>query len=455
MNGNPVVVRGGGSQLVSWTSAGAKFVATESPLAASGPVTVSAMAAFKGSTTLVGSDYEQRFLARVWTSTDGLAWTEVMTTGLDRPADMVAISASPDVLYAAGLFRVGPDPAVGTFHPAIWRSADGQHWQSLTPPADGEGSVTALTTPPGSVIGAMNVDGAGSIWRSLDNGATWTRAAVEVGAQNRNWRIGSIAHLGDRLVGVGETLDDTGIAVLVLVSTDDGATWVNAPQPPLAAGGGEGGASVVAAAGVFWLATSEYNSGFTNPDLCYRDLSACQTGARPVLMRSPDGIEWVEVDLSGLWVSWIERLVDVGDRGMMLVGRAGRSPRLLTWTWPSGSEPPRRPAPQEPRADEPPLAEFDGRLAVGVTYRFPLYIHCGMRLLGNFNDRWWYLVKGSSVWDPEIGTREEPPAHWPIADQYIFGTITLVDADTIEYTIPSGEVIAVYEASADPPQLCA
>ena len=46
-------------------------------------------------------------------------------------------------------------------------------------------------------------------------------------------------------------------------------------------------------------------------------------------------------------------------------------------------------------------------------------------------------------------------AHWPIAAEAIFGMITLIDDDTINYSLPSGEVIAVYEPATADPALCA
>jgi hypothetical protein len=184
-------------------------------------------------------------------------------------------------------------------------------------------------------------------------------------------------------------------------------------------------------------------------------VEACQGGGRPVLLRSVDGVEWVEIDLAPLELSSIERIVDVADHGMMVIGHEPQSPRLATWTWSSGDEPPRRPLPNAASPDEVPLVAFGDRLTVGATYRFPLHFHCGIELLGSFNDRWWYLVEGSTQWDPTVDSPAAPPANWPVANEFIFGTITLVDADTIEYTIPSGEVIAIYEASTVEPELCA
>ena len=455
IDGNPVVVHGGEGRLVSWVSTGGEFVATDSPVDTSAPVWVFDLAQFEDSAILVGSDSE-RFVPRVWTSTDGAAWTEVETTGLDQPADVLVVRAAPDALYAAGLLREGPDPAVGTFVPAIWRSTDARHWEAVTPPRPVDnGHVSALSVGADSMAVAVNVDAAGSIWRSTDRGETWTRAAVDVGSQAAVWQIGSIARLGDRLVGGGVRYDDTDGAPLVVVSTDDGATW-SSSRSPLAGEGGEGGGDVVTAAGAFWISAAEFSNGFSNPDACYRDLQVCQTGARPVLLRSTDGVEWADIDLAPLSLSTIERVVDVADHGVMVVGRVAMSPRTETWTWSGDGEPPRRPPPEEgPLSDMPPLVGNGDRLAVGATYRFPLYVHCGMGLLGEFNGRWWMLVAGSTEWDPAVDPSATAPAHWPIAQEFIYGTITLVDADTIEYRIPSGEVIAVYEASTAQPQGCA
>lgn len=64
-------------------------------------------------------------------------------------------------------------------------------------------------------------------------------------------------------------------------------------------------------------------------------------------------------------------------------------------------------------------------------------------------------MEGSTAWDPEAEPSDAPPAHWRITQEFVFGMITFVDADRIEYTIPSGEVTAVYEAPTTEPQGCA
>lgn len=146
---------------------------------------------------------------------------------------------------------------------------------------------------------------------------------------------------------------------------------------------------------------------------------------------------------------WVHAVVGAGD-GVVLVGSARR---VLVWRWPSSAAPPLR-APRE--ALEVPafeLARNAAELAVGTTYRLPLYIHCGMDYLADLNGRHWYLAhapKGTV----ETGAGHRPPSSWPVAQQTIFGYVTLVDEDTIEYTIGDGEVIAIYEPSDQQPPGC-
>jgi hypothetical protein len=94
------------------------------------------------------------------------------------------------------------------------------------------------------------------------------------------------------------------------------------------------------------------------------------------------------------------------------------------------------------------VAEYGQDLVPGVRYRFPLDVHCGMDHVGEFNGTNWYL-------QPARGLLQDPPAHWPIAQGTIFGYVTLVDGDTIEYSIGQGEVIGSYAPETREPQACA
>ena len=115
------------------------------------------------------------------------------------------------------------------------------------------------------------------------------------------------------------------------------------------------------------------------------------------------------IDLTALSTSSIEGLAADPTNALALVGRVAGTSQLAVWTWPGQTAPPPRPPPVEPPASEPPLAQGGDRLTVAETYRYPLHIHCGLGLLGRFNDRWWVLVEGSTVVDPDLGGGNAPP----------------------------------------------
>jgi hypothetical protein len=89
---------------------------------------------------------------------------------------------------------------------------------------------------------------------------------------------------------------------------------------------------------------------------------------------------------------------------------------------------------------------------IGRRYPVPLYVHCGMD--------WLYL--GETPWqradggpDVETGAGDPSPDDWPMAGQMIFGFATLVDEDTVEYSIGDDEVIATYAPPTEDPPGCA
>ena len=99
------------------------------------------------------------------------------------------------------------------------------------------------------------------------------------------------------------------------------------------------------------------------------------------------------------------------------------------------------------RDDSLPTVQWGADLEVGQTYRYDLYIHCGMDFLGEFNGSLFGLV------DPPRGAT--PKSSWPMVPDEILGLVTLVDGDTIEYSIPSGEVIATYRTTDEEAPACA
>ncbi len=102
-----------------------------------------------------------------------------------------------------------------------------------------------------------------------------------------------------------------------------------------------------------------------------------------------------------------------------------------------------------PTDDGPRFVRWDAELTVGETVRFPLYTHCGIGYLAAFNDRHWYL-DGSESGLPSPASEDA----WPMAQESVLGLVTLVDDTTIEYSLPSGEVIGRYVASDVEPFGC-
>jgi len=452
LNGSPVVVYGLDGALVSAVLSEGRIVTAETPVVSSGMLIVSDMTVFGGSVLLTATEYAPEeggsSTLRVWTSSDGLTWSDVVPSGLDPSAHLTALTATNDAVYAAGFLQESPsDP---NLRPAMWRSTDGHQWEAITVPELGQHAIVGDLFAIGDSL-IMVVGGATPrVLHSVDDGTTWVDSRISVNAAA--WSVNSVARVGELLVAAGTAHAGTS-RPLVLVSSDAGASW-SAPADAIPIESDIPDVRLAATTGAFWLATVEFNSGFSNPEACYQDLVSCQGGAQAVLFRSTDGLIWDAVDLDAPGIGRIDSVTEHPGGGVVIVGSAQRSPRVEAWAWPSDAAPP-APPPTEAPDGGPSIVRFDSELTVGSTYRFPLYFHCGIGLLGNFNGRWWYLVPGSTVWGDGTGATGPPPADWPVAEQYIYGTITLIDEDTIEYTIPSGETIATYEASDVTPQLCA
>jgi hypothetical protein len=106
---------------------------------------------------------------------------------------------------------------------------------------------------------------------------------------------------------------------------------------------------------------------------------------------------------------------------------------------------------REAEVDPPPptadvdLIGGDDQVTEGHRYALPLYVHCGISWLG-MDGRTWQIL------GPEPTGEDGYPAAWPLVGDTLYGFATLVDADTVEYSIGDGEVIATYEpATPDPP----
>lgn len=118
--------------------------------------------------------------------------------------------------------------------------------------------------------------------------------------------------------------------------------------------------------------------------------------------------------------------------GLLVVGEEDR--RLSVWVtetlgYTSPIEPERKP--------ELPFGLVEGgdRLRPGVTYAYPVWIHCGIDQLGVFNGRAWILEQEPA--------EAPPPETWPSKPDWLNGTLRLTESNRIEYSVPGG-VIAIY-----------
>ena len=393
-------------------------------------------------------------------SADGVEWAEVEVSGLDESVDIGSLVSTGRGLLAAGSVRTGANPANPVFAPAMWRSADGVSWEPVAlPVVDSEpgafGAVRALLAADHGVVAAVD----DVIMRSSDEGATWTTASVASADGVELQSVDGIVGDDETMVALAAMAADFGRQRMVILrSHDAGRTWEAEPMPDPGPGALGGPTNRIAVAGNgFWIVSGREWDPFGDGDVCYQDLAPCKRGLDIVLLHSRDGVEWAEIDMNGFGPDLVD-IVAIIDRpaGVTVAGMTvrGTSQGLRAWTWPTDDVPPVKGPPGTLPPPREPLAEYDTRLTVGTVYRRPLFLHCGIKYLGKFNGKAWALDSASAPINPEIGAGETPPAEWPVAGQTLYGYITLVEPSTIEYSLPSGEVIAEFHPTSAPPELC-
>ena len=449
-----VVVSSDDGGLAAWVDAGEGWV---DAAIGDGPsnerLSVAAAAEVPGGALVVVNDFES-FVPQLWFSADGESWEELPAAGIDRPAEVIAVTTIDGVVLVVGSLRVNEDPSQGPFEPVVWRSEDLVTWKTASVETQGEGSVYDVVDADAGLLAVGRGKGGAALWRSLDGGESWVSApAPEIaGVDGREFY--DIAVGDEIVVAVGESWGGSGGRGLVIVnSADGGQTWARASLDAVTAAGLGSAYRIHRAADAFWVIANRRFDAWADPGRCYVDLPSCQGFSEPVVLRSDDGSSWAEIDLEALELPEyfdLHGVVGAAD-GVSLVG-SGEN--LLVWSWPSFSAPPLRTPPDVLTPPDIELVTWDSQLEVGVTYRYPLYIHCGMGYLANFNDTHWYLADAPEG-ETETGAGQAPDPEWPVAQESIFGFVTLIDDVTIEYTIPSGDVIGVYTSSSEQPPGCA
>ena len=369
-----------------------------------------------------------------YASADGLQWSALDTTGLDGPADVMAVTSIGDSIVAVGALRTGENPAMGPFAPVAWRSDDGVTWSAVELPTGAAtgGSARQVAAVGDTLLAVGHVGDrprAGGLWESADRGASWHLTEQAGAPAVTGWE--QLAVQDDVVVLGGSAGDDT----VMLRSTDGGGTWQQAEEPPpsptehfappLSVGGGR-----------FFAVTDTSPEPFSDPKRCYADPTRCHRKQPPMLYVSDDeGDRWTLVDTSSL--DELDHVVGTDDGRVVVLNRVGDGTRV--WTWPGGTPLRHGTEPVEPDTSDIVMLDEDEAPEVGVRYAEPLYTHCGMEWLFLGTTRWRRSDHGEDV----------------STGGFIYGYATLVSPDEVEYTDRDGKRIATYERTTEEPPGCA
>jgi hypothetical protein len=211
--------------------------------------------------------------AAVWTSPDGLTWTRVPHDEAVFGGDDWQVLASV-VAGGPGLVAIGLDGPIDDWDAAVWTSPDGLTWTQV--PHDetvfgGYGSQDMWSVVAvGSGLVAVGYDGPdddrdAAVWTSPD-GLTWTRVPHDEAIfGGDDWQVmASVVAGGPGLVAVGYDgpYDDADAAVW---TSPDGLTWTRVPHDDAVFGGyGSQDMCSVVAVGSGLVAVGRDESGSMN-----------------------------------------------------------------------------------------------------------------------------------------------------------------------------------------------
>mgnify|MGYP001820301652 CR=1 FL=1 len=157
--------------------------------------------------------------ATIWTSADGLAWSQVR---YDENVFGVDVEINGVTVGGPGLVAVG-----GT---SVWTSDDGVSWSQvpdldLDPIYDDMRGVIA--GGPG-LVAFGQTNGEAAVWTSAD-GLTWSRVADDKGVFEAS-RLHAVSEGGPGLVAVGVSETTFPEVVPVIWTSGDGAEWSRVPH---------------------------------------------------------------------------------------------------------------------------------------------------------------------------------------------------------------------------------
>jgi PKD repeat protein len=230
-----IVLMGGidspGSKNDTWRSTdnGATWTQVNSSSGWTARFSHSSVAMPDGSIVLMGGDERGMGTWKndVWRSTDnGATWTQV-----NASAGWTGRSFHTSVVMRDGSIVLMGGYALGGLKNDVWRSTDnGATWTQVNASAGwtGRSQASSVAMPDGSIVLMGGDDGSFStskndVWRSTDNGATWTQITASA-----EW-VGRYSHtsaaMPDGSIVLIGGFTPNGIMNDMWRSTDNGATW--------------------------------------------------------------------------------------------------------------------------------------------------------------------------------------------------------------------------------------
>ena len=178
-------------------------------------------------------------LNEVWQSADlGVNWTNITATVTTSPPRFPARSATSVVVGSAGaaeLYLIGGSIGSSQLND-VWKSSDGTSWTQVNAsaaatdkfPGRSEHSAAAVSEAGGDTIyvigGSRGGNSRSDVWKSVDQGATWTQATANAAFSDRADHASAVRDGELYVIGGsgGSTLFND-----VWKSADGGVTWVN------------------------------------------------------------------------------------------------------------------------------------------------------------------------------------------------------------------------------------
>jgi len=336
-----------------------------------------------------------------------------------------------DVLTRArtqsGNVVVGAIPIATGSAAAAW-IADGDSWDRTVPPR-GQGVMYLAAATADHVMIGGSIDSRDGLFFSLDGGRSYERVSS-----------GGIPGIepGDRLTTYdGDfVLASSPSRAVELRVTGDGRNWLELPLPDEVENRGVADPRFHDVGGRLVMV----GLGPLGDEICSADLHRCQRGGLDVALydgvwRYLDDTAWHEF---GAPTAHVDSLA-LGDGLALLVSSGPSQARVHIWrgllgaasTVDIGSATPDGPEPLAGQDPEP-----------GVEYFVRLPLDCTVEI--RTESRRFVLEEPSFLPASAPGQPAELPEGWPVVSGSIPGYVTLVGDDTLEFELPTGDVVATF-----------